>query len=202
MRRCRSRLEICAGAHRALIFVRTTYGADRLAASLEREGLRAAAIHGRLAQGRRERTLAAFSNGTAPVLVATNVAARGLHVDGIDVVVHYDPPEDYKTYVHRSGRTARAGEDGLVVTLVLPEQVRDMTQLEREAGLDLTIVSMQPGDNRLSDLAAWDAPRGLAPIHSAPRGGMAGRGGRAPRRNGGRPNGRPAARPAAANWRP
>jgi superfamily II DNA/RNA helicase len=128
---------------------------------LGREGLQAAAIHGRLSQSRRERTLAGFIDGSTPVLVATNVAARGLHVDGIDLVLHYDMPEDSKTYLHRSGRTARAGETGLVVTLVLPEERRDGAALEREAGLDFAIVPMSPGDSRLLDLAAWDAPLGL-----------------------------------------
>ena len=150
--------EICAGAQRALVFVRTTHGADRLAKQLDGEGLRAGAIHGRLAQGKRERTLATFAAGAAPVLVATNVAARGLHVDGIDVVVHFDPPEDHKTYLHRSGRTARAGEDGLVVTLVLPEQARDVARLQRDAGIDHAIVRMSPDDNRLADLAGWQPP--------------------------------------------
>ncbi|MGE0227237.1 MAG: DEAD/DEAH box helicase [Dehalococcoidia bacterium] len=167
---------ICAGGRRVLVFVRTTHGADRLVRHLEREGLHAAAIHGRLAQSRRERTLAAFSDGTTPVLVATNVAARGLHVDGVDVVVHYDPPEDAKTYLHRSGRTARAGEEGLVVTLVLPEQQRDVAKLQREAGIGLAIVPMTADDPRLLDLASWDPPRAPAfdedrPQRAAERGG-------------------------------
>jgi len=186
---------ICAGANRALIFVRTTHGADRIAKQLCDMGLRADAIHGRLAQNKRERTLAAFAAGVAPVLVATNVAARGLHVDGIDVVVHFDPPEDHKTYLHRSGRTARAGEDGLVVTLVLPEQRRDIAQIQRDAGLDYAVVAMGPDDERLLDLTAWDPPRGAA--YDAPRqtgrsGAVGGRGGNNRRR-------RPA-RTAAATW--
>src|SRR5207248_2864268 len=131
--------QICAGARRALVFVRTTHGADRLATQLQHAGLRTAALHGRLAQSRRERTLAAFADGQAPVLVATNVAARGLHVDDIDVVVHYDLPEDGKMYTHRSGRTARAGEDGLAVTLCLPEHSRDVASLQRDAGLNLRV---------------------------------------------------------------
>jgi superfamily II DNA/RNA helicase len=185
--------QICAGARRALLFVRTTHGADRLAESLSREGLRAGALHGRLSQSKRDRQLAMFSDGSVPVLVATNVAARGLHVDGIDVVIHYDPPEDGKTYLHRSGRTARAGESGLVVTLALPEQIRDITRLERDAGLDYTIVPMRSGDERLLDLAAWDAPHGLADTRSS-AGGYASspaRGGsaRGPRQYGGRPTG-------------
>ncbi|MEI6137050.1 MAG: helicase-related protein, partial [Chloroflexota bacterium] len=152
---------ICAGATRALVFVRTTHGADRVAKQLADTGLRTGALHGRLSQAKRERALAAFSDGQTPVLVATNVAARGLHVDGIDVVIHFDTPDDHKTYLHRSGRTARAGEDGLVVTLVLPEEMRDIAMIQRDAGLDLAIVPMRPDDNRLLDLAAWEAPTGL-----------------------------------------
>ncbi|MFA7248450.1 MAG: DEAD/DEAH box helicase [Dehalococcoidia bacterium] len=186
---------VCAGASRALVFVRTTHGADRVARQLADEGLRTAAIHGRLSQAKRERALAAFSAGQTPVLVATNVAARGLHVDGIDVVIHFDPPEDHKTYLHRSGRTARAGEDGLVVTLVLPEQMRDIAAIQRDAGLDLAIVPMRPDDSRLLDLSAWEAPAGVG--WPAQRGGEPrGRGprDRAPRSAPGRPASRGAVR--------
>ncbi len=188
---------ICSSARRALVFVRTTHGADRLAMYLEREGLRAGALHGRLSQNKRDRMLATFISGQVSVLVATNVAARGLHVDGIDVVVHYDLPEDGKTYLHRSGRTARAGEDGLVVTLAAPGEVHDVVRLEREAGLDFSIVPMEADDPRLLDLAAWDAPHGLPPSRSPQRGGSFGpRGGGGPNRGGnqrrgpGRPEGR------------
>ena len=151
--------EICAGAQRALVFVRTTRAADRVAKRLGETGLRVAAIHGRLSQNRREATLERFRRGAAPVLVATNVAARGLHVAGVDVVVHFDPPEDHKTYLHRSGRTARAGEDGMVVTLVLPEQRPDIATLQRDADTDYAVVEMRAGDPRLRDLASWEAPR-------------------------------------------
>ncbi len=187
--------KICAGATRALVFVRTTHGADRIARQLAATGLRTQAIHGRLSQSKRERALAAFSDGESPVLVATNVAARGLHVDGIDVVIHFDPPEDHKVYLHRSGRTARAGEDGMVVTLVLPEQMRDIAQIQKDAGLDLAIVSMRSDDKRLLDLAAWEAPAGLV----WPTGGGSSQGGNnnrrpAPRGASGRPAGRGATR--------
>ena len=151
--------EICAGAQRALIFVRTTRAADRVAERLARTGLRAAAIHGRLSQNRRESTLEAFRRGNSPVLVATNVAARGLHVDGVDVVVHYDPPEDHKMYLHRSGRTARAGEGGMVVTLVMSDQRSDVAVLQRDGGTNYSVVEMRAGDSRLLDLASWSAPR-------------------------------------------
>ena len=152
---------VCAGAQRALVFVRTTHGADRVARQLGREGLNAVPIHGRLSQSKRERTLQRFANGSAPVLVATNVAARGLHIDDIDVVVHFDPPEDHKVYLHRSGRTARVGKKGMVVTLVLAEQVRDITRLEQRAGIDIQIVKMTADDPRLLDLESWDPPRGI-----------------------------------------
>ena len=92
------------------------------------------------------------------MLVATNVAARGIHVDSVDVVVHYDLPEDAKVYEHRSGRTARAGDRGLVVTLALPENDRDITRLIQELGADQDVVAMRPDDPRLADLAAWEPP--------------------------------------------
>ena len=150
--------EIAAGPERTLMFVRTQRGADRLAKQLAAEGVSAGVIHGGLSQPQRERALRAFSSGFAPVLVATNVAARGIHVDGIDIVVHHDPPEDAKTYLHRSGRTARAGASGLVVTLVSPEQLRDVNLLRREAGVRETVVAMAPGDARLADLEGWEPP--------------------------------------------
>src|SRR6202012_644684 len=108
---------ICRAQEKSLIFVRTKRGADRLVEQLEKEGLRAAAIHGALRQANRERALADFGSGKLPVLVATDVAARGLHIDGVDVVIHYDPPEDHKAYLPRSGRTPRAGEAGGAVRL-------------------------------------------------------------------------------------
>ncbi|HMK12309.1 MAG TPA: DEAD/DEAH box helicase [Acidimicrobiales bacterium] len=147
---------ITNGAQRSLVFVRTKRGADRLVEQLGKEGVRAAAIHGDLRQQMREKSLAAFAAGTLPVLVATDVAARGIHVDDIDIVVHYDPPEDAKTYLHRSGRTARAGESGLVVTLVLWDQELEVRRMQRRLGLDLPIVEMLSNDSRLADLVGWD----------------------------------------------
>ncbi len=179
---------IAAHAKRALIFVRTTHGADRLVQQLDREGVGAVAIHGRMTQNKRERSLAAFTKGQPHVMVATNVAARGLHVDGIDVVIHFDPPEDEKTYTHRSGRTARAGEEGMVVTLVQPEQEREVMQIERAGGLDYPIVQMRADDARLDDLASWTPPRGLPASD--------GRGFAGPSRRGPAPRQRSSARPA------
>ncbi len=124
-----------------------------------------------MSQPKRERALRSFTNGSVPVLVATNIAARGIHVDGVDTVIHHDPPEDTKTYLHRSGRTARAGASGLVVTLVGPEQLRAVNILRREAGVRESVVAMAPGDLRLTDLAAWTPPED---DHSPRQGGSSG----------------------------
>jgi superfamily II DNA/RNA helicase len=137
------------------VFVRTKRGADRLVQQLERERVRAAAIHGDLHQSQRERALGDFSKGKLAVLVATDVAARGIHVDNIDIVVHYDPPEDHKSYLHRSGRTARAGEEGLVVTLVLWDQRFEVEMLQKRMGMRVPLVEMLSNDPRLLDLRAW-----------------------------------------------
>ncbi|NNL68667.1 MAG: DEAD/DEAH box helicase [Acidimicrobiia bacterium] len=147
---------IADSVDRTLIFVRTKRGADRVAEQLQREGTNAAAIHGDLRQQIRERALRDFSKGTVPVLVATNVAARGLHIDDVDIVVHYDPPDDYKSFIHRSGRTARAGESGLVVTLVLWDQVDDVQRLQRAAGLHTEITKMYSNDPRLAELVDFE----------------------------------------------
>ncbi|QGG96783.1 DEAD/DEAH box helicase [Actinomarinicola tropica] len=115
----------------AVVFVRTKRGADRVAKQLTREGVAAAAIHGDRSQGQRERALAAFTSGRVQALVATDVAARGIHVDGVACVVHYDMPPDHKDFVHRSGRTGRAGATGLVVSLVPGDQVRDVKKMQK-----------------------------------------------------------------------
>ncbi len=142
--------------YRTLIFVRTKRGADRLVEQLQREGVKAGAIHGDLRQNIRERALKDFTDGKLPVLVATDVAARGIHVDAIDVVVHYDPPEDHKSYLHRSGRTARAGVAGVVVTLVLWNQQLEVERLQKRLGIRQPIVEMFSNDKRLGRLAEWD----------------------------------------------
>ena len=146
---------ICRSQEKSLLFVRTKRGADRLVEHLSKEGVRAAAIHGDLRQANRERALADFSNGKLSVLVATDVAARGLHIEGVDGVIHYDPPEDHKAYLHRSGRTARAGKSGVVVSLALWNQLVEMEVIQRRLGLRIPIVEMFSNDPRLADLAAW-----------------------------------------------
>jgi superfamily II DNA/RNA helicase len=146
---------ICRGQEKSLLFVRTKRGADRLVEHLGKEGVKASAIHGDLRQANRERALADFSTGKLPVLVATDVAARGLHIEGVDAVIHYDPPEDHKAYLHRSGRTARAGQAGIVVTLTLWNQVLEVEALQRHVGMREPIVEVFSNDPRLADLAAW-----------------------------------------------
>jgi len=147
---------IAGGSNRSLMFVRTKRGADRLVTQLEKEGVDAKPIHGDLPQKMRERALREFTDGKLHVLVATDVAARGIHVDEIDTVIHYDPPEDHKTYLHRSGRTARAGESGLVVTLVLWDQELVVNRMQKRVGIDVPLVEMFSNDDRLADLAGWD----------------------------------------------
>ena len=145
---------------RTLIFSRTKRGADRLVEQLHAEGINAGAIHGDLRQNLRERSLADFTSGKLAVLVATDVAARGIHVDEIDVVIHYDPPEDHKTYLHRSGRTARAGETGLVVTLFLWDQELEIKRLMKRLGVDQPLHEVFSNNPILVDLTAWDPESG------------------------------------------
>jgi superfamily II DNA/RNA helicase len=147
---------IAEGATRTIMFTRTKFGADRLARDLAKEGVRAAAIHGDLRQAHREKSLTDFSKGKLPVLVATDVAARGIHVDDVDIVVHFDPPQDHKTYLHRSGRTARAGESGVVVTLVLWDQELEVRRMQKRIGVDHPLVELFSNDKRLGDLAGWN----------------------------------------------
>jgi superfamily II DNA/RNA helicase len=146
---------IARSQEKTLFFVRTKRGADRLVENLEKEGLRAAAIHGDLRQANRERALADFSNGKLPVLVATDVAARGLHIEAVDAVIHWDPPEDHKAYLHRSGRTARAGKAGVVVSLTLWNQLVEVEVIQRRLGLRIPIVEMFSNDPRLANLGEW-----------------------------------------------
>ena len=120
------------------------------------ETVKAAAIHGDLRQAQREKALADFIAGRSECLVATDVAARGIHVDDVEVVIHYDPPSDAKTYVHRSGRTARAGESGMVVSLVLWNEELEVRKLLRRLGMKQPIVEVFSNDERLDDLMAWD----------------------------------------------
>jgi superfamily II DNA/RNA helicase len=154
---------ICRNSEKSIVFVRTKRGADRLVEQLQKEGIRADAIHGDLRQANREKTLKDFGDGKLPTLVATDVAARGLDIDAVDVVIHYDVPEDHKAYLHRSGRTARAGQAGIVVTLVQWNQVLEVERIQQRIGLKIPIVEMFSNDSRLKDLAAWDPTEGATP---------------------------------------
>jgi superfamily II DNA/RNA helicase len=149
---------VAARPARTLFFVRTKHGADRLAKQLGRGGVEAAAIHGNLGQGARQRALAAFSDGRTRVLVATDVAARGIHVDDVDLVVHFDPPNDHKDYLHRSGRTARAGADGTVVALVQPEQLRDVQRLHAAAAVEARVEQVHPDHPAVLEMSRSGRP--------------------------------------------
>ena len=150
---------ICSSFGKTLIFCRTKRGADRLVEQLQKEGVDAAAIHGDLRQSQREKALADFSSDRLAVLVATDVAARGLHIDAVDCVIHFDPPEDQKAYLHRSGRTARAGSTGVVVSLLLWNQIIEAEVIMRRLGLKRPIVEVFSNDPHLKDLANWDPTR-------------------------------------------
>ncbi len=147
---------IIKASNRTLVFCNTKRMCDRLADDLESQGVTAEPIHGDLRQRQREKALKAFSDGKIQALVATDVAARGIHVDDVDVVMHFDPPDDHKTYLHRSGRTARAGGSGLAVTFVLWNQELDVKRMQKRLELDIPIVEMFSNDERLQDLANWD----------------------------------------------
>jgi superfamily II DNA/RNA helicase/cold shock CspA family protein len=143
--------EIVAAAGPTIVFCRTKHGADALAKKLEQRGVKSAAIHGNRSQGQRERALGAFADGKVRALVATDVAARGIHVDSVACVLHFDPPADFKDYTHRSGRTARAGADGLVVSLVSRDQRKAVARFQQELGMrpglarpDITLITDPP----------------------------------------------------------
>jgi superfamily II DNA/RNA helicase len=150
--------EIAARPARTLFFVRTKHGADRLATQLTGAGVPAASIHGNLSQGQRRRALEAFADGTHRVLVATDVAARGIHVDDVDLVVHFDPPQDHKDYLHRSGRTARAGARGTVLSLLLSSEVRGHQRLREQAGVEASATSVVPGHPAVRAIAESGEP--------------------------------------------
>ena len=149
----------------ALVFVRTKHGADRLVKRLRPHGVRAVAMHGNKTQSQRERALIRFESGAIDTLIATDVAARGLDVDGISHVINFDPPADSETYVHRIGRTGRAGRQGIGITLLAPDQHRDIVRLAGQLGID----------HGLGEHPARRVPADSAPHTSGPRGRRAGR---------------------------
>ncbi|MGW1376093.1 DEAD/DEAH box helicase [Streptomyces sp. NPDC002446] len=160
--------EIAAREGRSIMFLDTKHAVDNLTKHLLNSGVRAAALHGGKSQPQRTRTLAQFKSGHVTVLVATNVAARGIHVDNLDLVVNVDPPSDHKDYLHRGGRTARAGESGSVVTLVLPNQRRTMNRLMVDAGITPQSTQVRSGEAELSRITGAQAPSGIPVTIAAP----------------------------------
>lgn len=150
--------ELASGRERSLLFTRTKHAARKLAGDLSRRGIAAVDLHGNLSQPQRQRNLAAFAAGSARVLVATDIAARGIHVDDIGLVVHVDPPTEHKAYLHRSGRTARAGRTGTVATFVLWDQVAEVERMQHRLGVDQPIVEIFSNDPRLADLPGLASP--------------------------------------------
>jgi superfamily II DNA/RNA helicase len=155
--------EIASRPGRTLFFVRTKHGAERLVKQLSRAGVEAAAIHGDRNQSQRQRALDAFAAGHPRVLVATDVAARGIHVDDVDLVVQFDPPNDHKDYLHRSGRTARAGASGVVIALVDRSQIRELQRMHDAAGVTAASDEVAAGDHVVREIAASGTPVPPAP---------------------------------------
>jgi superfamily II DNA/RNA helicase len=176
--------ELVAGQGRTLAFTRTKHAAKKLAKQLTASGIPAVDLHGNLSQSARQRNLAAFSEGTSRVLVATDIAARGIHVDDVMLVVHVDPPAEHKAYLHRSGRTARAGAEGVVVTVSTPEERGDTRTLMRQAGIKPTAVDVTPGHPAIGDLTGPLAEL-VTPAPVVEQSGNGGGGGRSQRGRGG-----------------
>jgi superfamily II DNA/RNA helicase len=151
--------EIARRDGRTIMFVRSQLGAERVAGNIADRGVNARALHGGMSQNARTRTMAEFKEGKIDVLVATDVAARGIHVDDISLVVHVDPPEDPKAYLHRAGRTARAGATGRVVTLVLRNQRKSMQRLHEKAGVTASEHEVAPGSDVLAELTGSKTAR-------------------------------------------
>jgi len=196
--------DLASGHGRAVMFTRTKHAAKRLAKQLSAAGIPAVDLHGNLSQNARERNLAAFTSGEVRVLTATDIAARGIHVDDIELVVHVDPPAEHKAYLHRSGRTARAGAAGSVITLVTPEQRRDVAALVRLAKVNPVTLSVRAGSEELRRLVGPAAPT-VEPTAAAPAAQAtrrdAGRSGQQPRRGGAPSGGRGGAPAGGGNRR-
>ncbi len=158
---------LASGADRSLLFMRTKHGAKKLAKQLCAAGIPAVELHGNLSQSTRQRNLADFSSGLIRVLVATDIAARGIHVDDIALVIHVDPPAEHKAFLHRSGRTARAGAEGIVATVMTPDQAGDVRSLARAAGITPTVTNVNPTHPLLVELSGPLAPK-VAPRRRQP----------------------------------
>jgi superfamily II DNA/RNA helicase len=175
--------ELASGLGRSVLFTRTKHQAKKLAKQLTAAGVPAVDLHGNLSQNARERNLEAFSTGSTRVLVATDIAARGIHVDDVALVVHVDPPAEHKAYLHRSGRTARAGAGGTVVTVSTPDQAGEVRTLARQAGITPTVSAVRPGAAEITALTGPAAPH-VEPA-AAPEPQPQGQGGGRRRRSGG-----------------
>ena len=160
-------VELTAAPGRTLVFTRTKHGAKKLTRQLIASGVPAVELHGNLSQNARTRNLESFSDGSTPTLVATDIAARGIHVDDVNLVVHADPPIEHKAYLHRSGRTARAGAGGTVITLMTDDQVADVRDLTRRAAISPTTTRLRPGDPLLAELAPGEREFVAPPAGSA-----------------------------------
>jgi superfamily II DNA/RNA helicase len=163
--------DLCAAPGKTLVFTRTKHGAARLTEQLMKAGVPSVELHGNLSQSARARNLAAFAAGRADTLVATDIAARGIHVDDVSLVIHADPPEEHKAYLHRSGRTARAGASGTVVTLMTDKQRRSVRALTKQAGIFPTTTKVAPNHPFLAELAPGDrvfVETGKIDMHPAP----------------------------------
>jgi superfamily II DNA/RNA helicase len=181
---------LASGTGRRILFMRTKHHAKKLAKQLTSQGIPAVDLHGNLSQPQRDRNLAAFSTGTARVLVATDVAARGVHVDDVELVIHVDPPTEHKAYLHRSGRTARAGAEGAVVTLVTHGQEKDVAQLLRKAAISVKPVAVTPESAEVAALVGQVAPYVKPePVHTQVRGGGTSQGANAQRKRAARGGG-------------
>ncbi len=181
---------LASGMGRRILFMRTKHHAKKLAKQLTSQGIPAVDLHGNLSQPQRDRNLAAFSAGTAKVLVATDVAARGVHVDDVELVIHVDPPTEHKAYLHRSGRTARAGAEGAVVTLVLPGQEKDVSQLLRKASISVAPVAVTAESAQVAALVGEVAPYVKPePVQQPVRGGGRSQGANAQRKRAAREQG-------------
>ncbi|MER7761863.1 DEAD/DEAH box helicase [Streptomyces sp. NPDC097619] len=160
---------IAARDGRVIMFLDTKRSVDRLVKRLLASGVRASGLHGGRSQPQRNRTLDQFKNGQVTALIATNVAARGIHIDDLDLVVNVDPPTDHKDYLHRGGRTARAGESGSVVTLVLPEQKREVGRLMSDAGISPRSAQVKSSDEELARLTGAREPSGVPVVIEVPQ---------------------------------
>jgi len=169
--------DLCAAPGRSLVFTRTKHGARKLTEALIKAGVPSVELHGDLSQNVRARNLAAFSGGKADTLVATDIAARGIHVNDIALVIHADPPEEHKAFLHRSGRTARAGAEGTVITMVTENMRRHVKRLAKDAGIDPISVNVAKGDAILEEIAPGEREFKEMPSIEERRGGGGGRNG-------------------------